>query len=583
MHQQGGTIKEALDSIASHGYVLPAIQREFVWRPEQVCNLFDSVMQGYPFGEFMFWRVEAQNSGQYRWYDFVREYHRRNNPHCPELGPIHDKPLTAVLDGQQRLTAFNIGLRGSMAIKLPYKWWNSSDAFPKRVLALDLLAPPDPDEEGSRYTFEFVNDDRIGLEGARLWFRVSDIMKMNSGPDMFDWLSDSDKGLDNESQRLAFRTLDRLYQAIRVEPVVAYYEERTQDIERVLNIFIRCNSGGTPLSYSNLLLSIAVSQWDTLDARSEVHGLVDDLNKVRNGLLFSADFVLKAGLMLTDIASVGFRVENFTHENMAILERNWLNIRQALLETVELVDSFGFDSRTIQATNSLLPIAYYLYKKGAPRDFETSDNYLNDRKIIRGWLTRSILKESGIWGSGLDTLLTALREVIRNAKGPDFPAAELRRVMAQRGKTLDFVDEEIEDLADMRLGDRRIFPLLTMLFPHFESRDGSDIDHVFPKSRFTPNRLGAAGVPVELVETFRDRCDRLANLQLLDRSVNNEKRASSPADWLDVHCPDDLARQNYCERHLLGDVPKNIEDFTGYYSTRREKLRERTASLVNAV
>ena len=180
----------------------------------------------------------------------------------------------------------------------------------------------------------------------------------------------------------------------------------------MLNIFIRCNSGGTPLSYSNLLLSIAVSQWETLDARSEVHGLVDDMNKVRAGLLFNADFVLKAGLMLTDIASVGFKVENFTHENMAILEEDWPNIRQALLETVEVVDSFGFDSRTIQATNSLLPIAYYLYKKGAPRDFETRDRFLNDRKIIRGWLTRSILKESGIWGSGLDTLLTALRGVI---------------------------------------------------------------------------------------------------------------------------------------------------------------------------
>ena len=581
MHQQGGTIKEVLDSIACHEYVLPAIQREFVWRPEQVCNLFDSLMQGYPFGEFMFWRVEAQNSGQYRWYDFVRDYHQRNNPHCPELGPINDKPLTAVLDGQQRLTAFNIGLRGSMAIKSPYKWWNSSDAFPKRVLALDLLAPPDPDEEGSRYTFEFVNEDRIGLEDARLWFRVFDIMKMNSGPDMLDWLSD--KGIDPERQRLTFRTLDRLYQAIRVEPVVAYYEEKSQDIERVLNIFIRCNSGGTPLSYSNLLLSIAVSQWDTLDARSEVHGLVDDMNNVRAGLLFSADFVLKAGLMLTDIASVGFRVENFTHENMAILEKNWPNIRQALLETVELMDSFGFDSRTIQATNSLLPVAYYLHEKGAPRDFETSDHYLNDRKIIRGWLTRSILKESGIWGSGLDTLLTALREVIRNSDSSDFPAAELRRVMAQRGKTLDFVEEEIEDLADMRLGDRRIFPLLTMLFPHFGSRDGSDIDHVFPKSRFTTNRLSAACVEVEQIDAFRDHCDRLANLQLLDRSVNNEKRASLPADWLDVHCPNNLDRQNYCDRHLLGDVPKKIKDFTGYYSTRRQQLRDRIADLVNAV
>ena len=398
MHQQGGAIREALESIASRGYVLPAIQREFVWRPEQVCNLFDSVMQGYPFGEFMFWRVEAQNASQYRWYDFVRDYHQRDNPHCPELGPIYDKPLTAVLDGQQRLTAFNIGLRGSMAIKLPYKWWNSSDAFPKRVLALDLLAPPDPDEEGSRYVFEFVNEDRIGLWDTHLWFRVSDIMSFpteNPAPDMLDWISDI--GLDGERQRLAFRTLNRLHQAICVEPVVAYYEEKSQDVERVLNIFIRCNSGGTPLSYSNLLLSIAVSQWDTLDARSEVHGLVDEMNKVRAGLLFNADFVLKAGLMLdrgkvltqamlmlagggecdaavagpgdgggpgraaprwtTPLASdlrpgnaaansiddhialldaaigrlpeavaAGHKVENFTHENMAILEMNWPNI-----------------------------------------------------------------------------------------------------------------------------------------------------------------------------------------------------------------------------------------------------------------
>ena len=328
--------------------------------------------------------------------------------------------------------------------------------------------------------------------------------------------------------------------------------KRARTLSEYSIFFIRCNSGGTPLSYSNLLLSIAVSQWEKLDARKEVHGLVDEMNNVRPGLLFNADFVLKAGLMLTDLASVGFRVENFTRENMAILEKNWSDIRQALLETVELVDSFGFDSRTIQATNSLLPIAYYLYKKGAPHDFETSDRFLADRKTIRGWLTRSILKETGIWGSGLDTLLTALRDVIRNSSGSDFPAGELRRVMSRRGKELDFESEEIEDLADMRLGDRRIFPLLTMLFSYLESRDGADIDHVFPKSRFTPNRLKAAGIADEQVDAFRERYDRLANLQLLDRSVNNEKRATLPADWLDIHCPDSLSRQTYCDRHLLG-------------------------------
>ena len=581
MHQQGGTIENALDSIASHEYVLPAIQREFVWQPEQVCNLFDSLMQGYPFGEFMLWRVASENSGKYCWYDFVHKYHQRDNPHCPELPPIHDKALTAVLDGQQRLTAFNIGLRGSMARKLPYKWWNSWDAFPERVLALDLLASPDPDEEGSRYCFEFVDPERIGVEDDCLWFRVSDVLGMEAGPAMLNWLTQY--GLDQAQLSNAFENLFRLYQAVRVHQVVAYYEERSQDIERVLNIFIRCNSGGTPLSYSNLLLSIAVSQWNTLDARREVYGLVDEMNKVRPGLLFNADFVLKAGLMLSDIASVGFKVENFTYDNMAVLEENWPNIRQALMETVELVDRFGFDSRTIQATNSLLPIAYYLYQKGAPRDFETSDHFVHDRAVIRGWLTRSILKESGIWGSGLDTLLTALREVIRDSDGSEFPAANLRRIMAQRGKTLDFVEEEIEELADMRLGDRRIFPMLTMLFPYLDSRDGSDIDHVFPKSRFTPTRLKAAEVNAELFDEYRDRADRLANLQLLDRSVNNEKRATLPSDWLGAHCPSTEARKVYCDRHHLGDVPEKITEFADFYSERRKRLLGRITELVNTV
>ena len=40
-------------------------------------------------------------------------------PHCPELGALPNRELTAVLGAQQRLTALNIGLRGSIAIKEP--------------------------------------------------------------------------------------------------------------------------------------------------------------------------------------------------------------------------------------------------------------------------------------------------------------------------------------------------------------------------------------------------------------------------------------------------------------------------------
>ena len=581
MHQQGGTIEDIIKSIESQKYVLPAIQREFVWEPEQVCDLFESLMQGFPFGEFMYWKVDAENSAQYRWYGFVTDYHEKIRPHCPELGVIHNQALTAVLDGQQRLTAFNIGLRGSMAKKLPYKRWTSPDAFPERVLALDLLASTSqPNEEGTRYSFEFVDEKRIGLKDGHLWFRVSDILNMDGGPAMHDWLVNQGLQLDQVSQ--AYHTLDRLHRAIRVDPVVAYYEEPSQDIERVLQIFIRSNRGGTPLSYSNLLLSIAVSQWDERDARREVHGLVDEMNRVRDGLRFDADFVLKAGLMLTDIASVGFQVRNFTHANMAVLEESWPDIARALLRTAELADSYGYDSRTLRATNSLLPIAYYLYRISAPEGFITKDHYRADRESIRIWLTRSILKASGIWGSGLDTLLTALRQVIRDHTD-NFPAQELGRAMAQRGKTLEFTPEEIDDLADMRISDSRSFALLSLLFPSLEARGATDIDHVFPKSRFTPTRLANAGVDAEEHDEYRDRSDRLANLQLLDRAVNNEKRAEMPAEWLDEHRPDPQSRQVYVERHLLGDVPHEMTAFGAFYDSRWKALRDKLPQLVNVV
>lgn len=49
-YQAAVTIENTLRQIESREMVLPAIQREFVWRPDQIYRLFDSLIQGYPFG-----------------------------------------------------------------------------------------------------------------------------------------------------------------------------------------------------------------------------------------------------------------------------------------------------------------------------------------------------------------------------------------------------------------------------------------------------------------------------------------------------------------------------------------------------
>ena len=576
MYQTGATIKDSLEEIHRHDLVLPAIQREFVWKPEQIYRLFDSLMQGYPFGTFLYWRVSPETSGKFNFFDFVLNYHERHGRHCPPLPPMPNQKLTAVLDGQQRLTALNIGLRGSMTWKRPRLWWNNPDAFPVRRLYLDLLRRPDEDnEDGSQYRFRFRTDEG-SQDGGECWFPVKDVMSMDGGLPMVRWLN---KRLPQEQVDSAFETLDRLHSVVHKERLVAYYEEKGQELDKVLQIFIRTNDGGTPLSHSDLLLSIAVAQWTKHDAREEIHRLVDELNRIGVGFAFSKDLVLKAGLMLSDIGSVGFKIDNFNREHMDVFESKWDDIKRALTLTVHLVSGFGFNGQTLRAHNAILPIAYYLYRKDPGDSYLAHSRFEQDRRDIREWLIRSLLK-SGVWGSGLDTLLTALRQVIREGEGDVFPAAEIGKEMEGRGRPLVFEDGEVEDLADMRYGDGLTFALLSLLFPFADLRNQFHVDHIFPSSRFNVRRLRSAGVPDDQIDDFVQSKDRIANLQLLQGAVNIEKNATMPAEWLSARYTDDASRREYEERHLLGHVPESLTEFDTFYEARRSRLKEEIKKLL---
>lgn len=572
MYKPGGTIKQLLGKVAAKEYILPAIQREFVWWPEQICQLFDSIMQGYPFGTFLFWRIEPERRQEYQFYDFVRDYHERDNYHCALLENLPDRELVAVLDGQQRMTALNIGLRGSYAWKLPGKWWSSNDAFPVRHLHLDLLGEPDA-ESGSMYRFDFLTPAAVAeSEKGQVWFRCSRILT-EEHDDLVDSLDDLD--LTTEQRRQARTVLRHFYRTIHDKELITYYEETEQNLERVLNIFIRMNSGGTPLSYSDLLLSIATAQWSKLDARQEIHRLVDEMNKEGDQFSFSKDLVLKAGLMLSDIGSVGFKVENFNKANMGLLEENWQRIREALLLAVRLLASFGFNSQNLRADSALLPIAYYLFARQPGEGYLSRVEYAQDRENVRKWLIRSLLKASGIWGSGLDTLLTALREQIREHAATGFPAVQLESVMAARGKTLTFVDEELDELVELPYGDKRTFALLSLIFPGFDLSRHFHVDHIYPQARFTKPQLRKKGVDEELWAEMVDKCNRLPNLQLLEGSINNQKRQKMPHDWYAQLKPDAAARKEYLAGLEIASLPEELDGFMGFYEQRKQALRDR--------
>ena len=579
MYQAGGTIKNLLDKVEDQEYILPAIQREFVWWPDQICQLFDSLLQGYPFGTFLFWKIKPENRDKYQFYQFMTHYHERDRYHCDSLTNLPEREFVAVLDGQQRITALNIGLRGSYAWKLNGKWWSNDDAFPVRKLYLNLLGQSDADT-GSKYQFEFLTVDKAEERvDNQLWFRVGRILEEDEDT-LVDEVND-DSLLSTEQKKHARNVLRLLYRTIHDKDKISYYEEADQSLERVLNIFIRMNSGGTPLSYSDLLLSIAVAQWKNVNARDAIHSLVDEMNKVGDGFGINKDLVLKAGLMLSNIGSVGFKVENFNKENMAILESNWQRISDSLLLTIRLLASFGFNGQNLRATSAILPLAYYLHHRRLDDNYLSRAEYASDREQVRLWLVRSMLKASGIWGSGLDTLLTALRDELKAHGSTGFPVSELERAMQSRGKSLRFEPEEIEELAELEYGNPRTFALLSVLFQGFDFTHHFHVDHIFPKGRFTKPQLRKQGIAEETLDEWLVKVNRLPNLQLLVGSINNEKRQKMPHEWYAQLWPDEHARAAHLQLQAINYLPESITDFPRFYDERRSLLLSRIQSVLN--
>lgn len=572
------TVREAIEAIWQNQYVLPAIQREFVWKPEQICRLFDSLMQGFPVGSCLFWKIEKATTAQFTFYGFVRDYHEKDQPYCPPLGAAPQESVTAVLDGQQRLTALNIGLRGSLATKAPYKRWSSPDAFPKTQLYLDLGAAPEVEERNLAYRFEFLTEAQAKSSPTNdIWFRVRDVFEMKDPYAVINYLGQNNLAANQG----AVEKLSRLQKVIHTDPVIAFYQEKDQEIEKVLNIFIRTNSGGTVLSYSDLLLSIASSQWQGRDARQEIRNLVDELNDTRHGFNFSKDFVLKAGLMIADIGSVGFKVTNFNRGNMQVLEQEWDRISNALKLTADLVGSFGISRDNLRADSALLPIAYYLAMRGFEWGFVSSTVHGDDRRVIKSWLMRSLIKP-GIWGSGLDVLLTDLRKIISTNGSTGFPAVELEAAMRLKGKSLRFADEEIEALLDLKYGHRELFGLLTLLFPFVDTGTNHfHIDHIFPKSSFHTTSLRRVGMNDAEIADVQTKKDQLPNLQLLPGIPNQEKNAMSPLQWLKQHIPDLATQQDYVGRHGLENLADDLPSFSRFFDARRKWLKQRLVTVLS--
>lgn len=559
-------------------YFLPAIQREFVWKPEQIVELFDSIMRGYPISSFLFWELQPENRDKWQVYKFL-EIARHGGTHNELANTDGVTNLSMVLDGQQRLTSLMIGLKGAYTIKKKYGRWDSPDTWSMQRLHIDLLADPKLGSEDADsniyYKFAFM-EAPPPPDDEHYWFRVGQIMDFDQRKKLDDFLEIKDEELDSrgltKSERRIFeRNLGRLYQAVHVDEVIAYYTEIDQDYDRVLDIFVRANEGGTKLSKSDLLLSMVTSKWNGMNAREEIFNFVDTINTDltrRND--FDKDFIMKSCLVLTDLPVV-YKVQNFNNENLDLIRHEWPAIKQAVKRGVDLANSFGIDRDNLTSVNALIPVIYYFLKNSnttlrgsTPFDAKNADR-------IRRWLIMALLK--GAFGRASDGLLAGIRSKIQAQENPgaDFPLEEINAVIATTGLTTSFDDYAVEEVLSRTYGGKLTFLALSLLYD--DATWGTipfHQDHIFAASLFKYKNL----IDTKRTEWFQQK-DRLGNLCLLMASENIGKQDMPIDDWLTTR------DAGFLKRHLIPDDKSlwTFDRFPEFLEEREELIRARLKSL----
>jgi len=123
-------INEIIDNDST--IVIPDLQRPYIWNPQQVILLVDSIFKKWPFGSFLCWRVKLESNASdyipYRpfWEEFVSKSasQNRENSRKTSIKKSHDTQYLMILDGQQRLQSLLFALGGeSWGVTFTDKEW----------------------------------------------------------------------------------------------------------------------------------------------------------------------------------------------------------------------------------------------------------------------------------------------------------------------------------------------------------------------------------------------------------------------------------------------------------------------------
>ena len=522
--------------------VLPDLQRDFVWREDQIRLLMDSIMCGYPFGSLLFWQTRFLEV-PYR--EFVREF-EAGQRYVTQLKPA-GQPMEMVLDGQQRLQALYIGVFGSHSGRRLY--FNVTSGRGASEASDDEL------EAAGGYRFEFWREDEP--KRPKRLVRVSNIVAWLAHREnehtkrVIDEIElGGEEAQRAESNMKLLRSVMSRSDLVPVETIDddAFDEASARTTDEILEIFVPVNTGGTRRSRSDLMFSLLKRQWG--GARRSFDDLLEDVEK-ETRLGVDKDFIIPGLLTVADAPPV-YDVANIRRhwEEMVAAFDGFAGALRSAIDFCRGAEVGILSASLLNPIATLFPIVYFLYHQpnGSVPD--------EDRKALPSFLylllfNRFVKSEARI---------RYLRSEIAKAKGKRLALDALVKVIigSQKYHYVESCVEMLNSNPDLALNIAQ--PRVCRETLSWQER--AEVDHIFPQSVYRPR--------------YPALVDDIGDFAYLGKLRNIRKSAEPPWEYFAGTSDRELADDYVIDdRRLLAD-----DRFEEFVEARRAAILTRVRAFL---
>lgn len=547
-------ISDVINEIEEEKFVLPVIQRRLVWDEEKMELLFDTLLKGDSFGGIMVIEEEKGSKPLFNYRSFTKDGGIINSRQVDSLTQLQN----FVIDGQQRLQSFYIGLKGS---------------FNGKVLYFDLFS-----DYNTEFEFKFEkeesklpkhskgNEDRTIPEHN--WYLASSLLKRLKNTNDEDQVAEEIIKAQNIQDAIQIKHVEKNIKAFYKNTLTAdclgiskvsvnkSFDEITNK-QRIVELFRRLNDGGTKLSSFDLVASVLKGfEW-------EMEGFLEETLKSYEEIGLTQDNLIKLIFLLQGNHKKEMAAIEAADAQFAIKKRERIKI------TLKCLKDFLINSKLYyyykDGSRSFIPlffIAYHLFHKQISdveleKFFANFDAKNTEHPRMQKWIYHSLI--NGVFkskGAGWIPYKTGIRKLLdkmQHFKNKDFPTDELFQVYTDhpitftRSYTIDNLDELESSFIYYLMYDRR------------QTIRINDIDHIMPKSILDSLNFESAKI------------NSMRNFQLIDFSTNRGLKNASPfKDWINDHVTDKAA---FVKRHLIPpDETLWTEDKFEDFSTARANL-----------